>query len=103
MDHIRLIVAVDERLGHVEQTACQRERSDNARKDRTVLDQAHRLFNSVDVDLGAACADGRHFERLGLFHALVFFDLGGDDRAGHGRHLIVGYPDGRAEAFGFDR
>ena len=103
MHHIRLVVAVDERLGHIEQAARQREGADHAGKHRPVLNHAHDLFDRINIDLRAARADLRHRKRFRQLHALVLVHLGRDHRAGNRRHLVIREADGRAEALCFKR
>ena len=66
MHHVRLVVAVHKRLGHIQKPACQRERPDDARKYRPVRDLPAGLLDGVDVELRAPRADFRNRKRVGL-------------------------------------
>ena len=103
MHHVRLFVAVNQGLGDVQQTARQREGANNACEHRTILNHAHDLLDRVNINLGASCSDFRYRERLRLLHALVLLHLSGDDRSGHGRHLVVRKTDGCSEALCLER
>ena len=101
--HFRLVIAIDQGGGNVHQTACQGERANHTGKYRTVRNQLQCLFDGINVNLGASCADFRHFQRLCRFHALILINFGIQNRTDNRRNLIVRYTDRSAEAFCLNR
>ena len=93
----QVIKIVNEELcGYIQQAARQGKGADDSGQDGTVGDARTGLLNGLDVDTGAARADGR--DGQSFRRRLI-----GEDAPHYGGHLVVREADLGAEAFGLHR
>ena len=96
VNHVGLSVAENHSFADIEETACERIRSDNACEDGAVGNEFLCLADSFDVDAGAGGTDFGDGELLGLV-------LIGNDGADNSGNFVIGETDGGTKSLGLNR
>ncbi len=92
---VGISIAENHSLADIEDTACERVRSDNACEDGAVGDEFLGLTDSIDVDAGAGSADFGDGELFCLV-------LVGNDGADNSGNFVIGEADGGTKSFGLN-